>query len=320
MMGTGPFAVPTFQALHESKDHDVCLLVTRPPVVSRGRPAPASPMRLAGESMGIPIFDPPDINDAAAVERLHQCQADLLVVCDYGQILSTSALEATPLGGINLHGSLLPRYRGAAPVQWSVYHGDQTTGVSVIHMTPRLDGGPVLCRRTVSIAQDDTSETLEVHLSAIGVDAVFDALNQLTDWDRESDLGERQDPAAVTKAPRLKKAMGDIDWTRSAVAIRNQVRAFKPWPASFTQMERGNGKWQKVIVDWVEVVEDEPDTNEAEPGQVVEVGREHLWIQTGQGRLSIIRIQPVGKRVMEVSEFLRGYQPAIGTRFASLDG
>lgn len=321
MMGTGPFAVPTFRML-VSSPHDVCLLVTRPPVVSRGRPAPPSPMRLAGEELGVEIYDPPNVNDDSVIAHLQQYEADLLVVCDYGQILSSDALAVGKLGGINLHGSLLPKYRGAAPVQWCVYNGDEVSGISVIHMTPRLDGGPVIAVKSLPVEPDDTSETLETKLSEAGVESVTEAIAKLETWDGHSIIGEVQDPTLATKAPRLQKGMGDVDWSRPATEIRNQIRAFQPWPGSFSQMERTNGKLQKVILDWVEVVPEERTDSldgfaEFEHGQICLCNKEELWVKTGAGAISITRIQPVGKRVMAIDEFIRGYQPVVGSPFRS---
>lgn len=316
MMGTGPFAVPTFRALCQSP-HDVCLLVTRPPVVSRGRTAPPAPMRVAGEEIGIEIFDPVDINDSRSIERLKEFDADLLVVCDYGQILSDETLESARLGGINLHGSLLPRYRGAAPVQWSVYNGDSVTGVSVIHMTARLDGGPVIGVVSEEIGENDTAETLEKRLSELGVPAVLESIAKLEQWDGESKLGIQQDPAEATKAPRLKKAMGAIDWGRSAVEIRNQIRAFQPWPGCFTSFERSPGKEQRAIIAWVEVVPNADAKVGSVPGTTISVAKDHLWIQTGDGVLSVTQIQPVGKRVLAIDEFLRGYPISEGLQWTT---
>lgn len=316
MMGTGPFAVPTFEALLDSP-HDVLALFTRPSPPFRGRgPAPINPMRQAAERRGVAVFDPPSINDAAVQQQLTALAADLLVVCDYGQILQSATLAAARLGGINLHGSLLPRYRGAAPVQWSVYQGDAETGVSVIHMTPLLDGGPILTVRKTPIGPEETAGELEPRLSQLGVEPVFEAIRMLEAWDGKTILGERQDPALATKAPRLRKQDGELDWHRTARQLHNQVRALQPWPGSYTHWASGKGEPLRLILNRVVVESDEETTEpgKSEPGTVLESHEGRLVVATGRGTLRIDRLQPAGKRVMEAAEFLRGYPIPPGQR------
>jgi methionyl-tRNA formyltransferase len=320
MMGTGPFAVPTFEALLDSS-HVVLGLVTRPAVAGpRGR-APANPMREAAERRGVPVWDPVNANEDAFVRQLRELDADLLVVCDYGQILKPPALAAARLGGINLHGSLLPRYRGAAPVQWAVYEGDAETGVSVIHMTPLLDGGPVLEVRRVPIDDQENAAELEARLSRLGVEPVLRAIETLASWDGRAILGERQDPALATKAPRISKQQGAIDWSRPAVRIRNQIRAFQPWPGAYTFWLDARGGPLRIAIQRAACLQDTPAAVEpqavAAPGTVVAASGGVLEIAAGTGRLAIEQLQVAGKRSMSVAEFLRGYQVAVGDRFGS---
>ena len=199
VMGTGPFAVPAFEALRAA-GHEIALVVTKrqPPVKSRKGPPP-SPVRSWAEDHGLEVFDPDSINDEAAVNRIRGVAASLLVVCDYGQILKPAALESATLGGINLHGSLLPKYRGAAPVQWSLLSGDEVTGVSVIHMTPRLDGGPIVTTRQTAIDDKETAGELEARLAIIGAEATLEAIDRLGQWDGESVIGAVQDSTKVTR-------------------------------------------------------------------------------------------------------------------------
>lgn len=320
MMGTGPFAVPTFESLLRD-GHDIPLLVTRPPVPSKGKEPPINPMRVVAEAHGIPVFDPINVNAADAVSRLQSIEADLLVVCDYGQILASAVLETARCGGINLHGSLLPKYRGAAPVQWCVFNGDPDSGVSVIHMTPRLDGGPILVQCSIAVDPDETAGELEQRLSALGVGAVRDALELLMTWDGHSCLGIVQESSQVTKAPRLSKSQGQIDWTKSAVQIRNQIRAFQPWPGSFALWQRGTEQPLRLIIlagDIISEVEAAVSRHEIanpQPGEIVYSDKTRLWIQTGAGILGLTRVQPAGKRIMDIAEFLRGYVPRTGQRF-----
>ncbi len=261
------------------------------------------------------VYAPDSINTEEARQKLAAWQPDLLMVCDYGQILSRELLAVAPLGGINLHGSLLPKYRGAAPVHWAVYNGDAETGVTVIHMTPRLDGGPCLAVRRTPIGSEETMAELEQRLSVLGVEAVQEAIEKLSRWDRVSPIGEIQDQSQATKAPRLKKTDGAVGWTRSAEQIRNQVRAFKPWPATYTHWLRAGAEPLRILLDKVSVVS--PSTPDAQPGQVLLSDGKQLFIATGSDSLSIHALQPAGKRVMGIAEFLRGYPVRAGDRFGN---
>ncbi|WP_254511631.1 methionyl-tRNA formyltransferase [Anatilimnocola floriformis] len=313
MMGTGPFAVPTFQGLLDSS-HEVLALVTRPTPAPKGREkASLNPMRDLAEARGLTVYAPDSINTEEAAARLRKWNADLFVVCDYGQILSREALGLAPLGGINLHASLLPKFRGAAPINWAMLNGEAETGITVIHMTPRLDGGPCLVVRSTPIGYEETQPELERRLSEMGVTAVLEAIEMLSTWDRTSTLGTLQSKSQVTKAPRLAKSDGLIDWTKSAAFIQRQVRALKPWPTTFTHWQRPGGEPLRVIVDHV-IVSNEPPA--AEPGTVVVSDGKQLVIATGEGRISIDALQPAGKRVLQVSEFLRGYPVKVGEKFA----
>jgi len=307
MLGTGPFAVPTFRWLIEN--HEVPALVTRPTPPAKGREkAPLNPMRDVALERGLPILEPATINAPEAIEAVKGLQPHLLMVCDYGQILSRDALAIAPLGGINLHASLLPKYRGAAPIHWAILSGDQQTGVSVIHMTPRLDGGPILAVRTADIGNEETMSELEHRLAELGVEAVRESIEILAKWDRVSPIGTKQDASQVSKAPRLNKADGVVDWTRPARFIANQVRALKPWPGTYTQWLRPSGEPLRLILDRVSAIEDRQTKGGApEPGQIVVADGQRLIVATGEGSLSLDVVQPAGKRAMLVTEFLRGY-------------
>ena len=320
LFGTGPFAVPTYESLIET--HDVLAMVTRPIDDSgKRRKTAANPTRDLGEAKALKILDPRSCNEPEFVETLKSMNADLFVVCDYGQILSNDCLAAAKLGGINLHGSLLPKYRGAAPIQWCVYNGDTVTGVTVIHMTPKLDGGPCLVKMELEIDPIETAGELEPRLSAIGPEAVSQAIEMLSSWDGESEIGELQDRKQVTKAPRLKKSDGAIDFTRSAKQINNQIRAFEPWPRSFTNWTPKNKKPLRLIfAETMEVCPEnakEENVPDVAPGAVALCDSERLWIQTGDGVLAILEIQPSGKRQMPIGDFLRGHQPDVGDVFGS---
>lgn len=311
MMGTGPFAVPTFEALLAS-EHEVLALVTRPtpPPVGR-RKTPANPMREVAEARGLQVLAPESINTPEAIAELAAFSADLLVVCDYGQILATEAIRAARLGGINLHASLLPKFRGSAPINWAIYRGEKETGVSVIHITPLLDGGNVLATRTTPIGLEDNCVVLEARLAQLGIEPVQEAIAQLAQWDGSSPLGVPQDPALVTKARQLRKTDAAVKWSRTAVQLQRQVRAFQPWPGTFVLWDRGGSEPVRLVLDRVVAHPEEQVT--AAPGTVIQNDGKSLWIATGGGALSIERIQPAGKKVMEIAEFLRGYPLVVGT-------
>ena len=313
MMGTGPFAVPTFRALLDSP-HEVLALITRPTPPAKGREkASLNPMRDLAEERQLEVYAPESINCEEAAARLKAWNADLFVVCDYGQILSKAALGLAPLGGINLHASLLPKYRGAAPINWAILNGETETGITVIHMTPRLDGGPCLVVGSTPIGYEETAPELERRLSVMGVAAVLESIEMLARWDRESALGSLQPKSPVTKAPRLAKTDGLIDWKKPAAYIQRQVRSLKPWPTTYTHWQRPQGEPLRVIVDHVIV---SPEPADAEPGTVVVSNGNQLVIATGEGRIAIDLLQPAGKRVLKIEEFLRGYAVKAGERFA----
>ena len=312
MMGTGPFAVPTLHALLESH-HAVTGLITRPVESSRSRKAIQNPMLEAAQEVGIPVEMPADINSSAGHEAISRFAPELLVVCDYGQILSSETLQLSPLGGINLHGSLLPRYRGAAPVNWAIMSGDEVTGTSVIHMTPQLDGGPLLARSQLAIGENEDAQQLEQRLATDGITPVLNSLELLEKWDGSSPLGELQLADEVTQARRLRKSDGQIEWTRSAVELHNRVRGLKPWPGSYTHWLRSDDPPMRLIIGQTALCDASPDTG-AEPGQVVASSDGKLLVATGAGILSLQEIQPAGRRALQVDAFLRGYPVGPGDR------
>ncbi|MCC9607279.1 methionyl-tRNA formyltransferase [Blastopirellula sp. JC732] len=315
MMGTGPFAVPSFRRLLDSQ-HQVLALLTQPPRVLRGnRQPPPSPMRAVAEEAGLPVHWPESVNTPEAHEILRSYDADLFVVCDYGQILSAESLSLAKLGGINLHGSLLPKYRGAAPVNWAMHNGDPETGVTVIHMTPKLDGGPILAVAKTPIDPDEDAVELEERLSQLGVEPVMQSIALLEEHGLNPP-GELQDPAKVTKARRLRKEDGDLPWARTAQEIYNQHRAFQPWPGTFTHWLRDGAEPLRLIVKRMT-----PLASDARvaPGQVAAVDDGRLVVATAAGQISLDEVQPAGKRVMQAAEFLNGYGVRPGDFFGSFE-
>ncbi|MFN7447915.1 MAG: methionyl-tRNA formyltransferase [Pirellula sp.] len=340
LMGTGPFAVPSFQGLRV-QGHDVAAVVTRPEVPSANtkKPTPISPVRSWAESCSLTVTSPASINSVESIEWLRSLQADLLVVCDYGQILSSECLSVSRLGGINLHGSLLPRHRGAAPVQWSILSGDQNAGVSIIHMTPGLDAGPVIVQESTQIAPTENAFRLESRLSTLGTKATLHAVDLLQNWNPASteSIGLPQDKSQATKAPRLSKADGALVADSLLKYLDRQIRGLYPWPGCYGNLIFPNGQALRVIVHEASPlpidtallpasVRDAWDIGRLIYGEKAKQLQNHLDSQEDislgliaiDGLLLLKSLQPAGKKQMTADEFLRGYSRMEWIRLAPL--
>ncbi len=294
-MGTPDFAVPFLRHLHESS-HRVLAVVTQPDRPSgRGRALVPPPVKSAALEFGLPVLQPESVKDPAFADALRALHADVFVVVAFS-ILPLAVLKASKYGAVNVHGSLLPRYRGAAPVQWAIANGDRESGVTVFLLDEKMDHGPVLEQRTVAIENDDTTESLLEKMVAPGCAALSAALATLESGNFR--LSE-QNHTESSGARKLKKEDGLIGWERSAAEIHNRIRAFTPWPGGFTFF---NGK--KVYLRKTGVCSHTASLN---PGEIQTDGRE-MFAGTGEGLLQIIEIQVEGKRSMPVEEFLRGVQ------------
>ncbi len=333
VMGTGPFAVPTCKQLL-ADGHELTLVVTRPLVDPQAKKIPPRPVSDWAMQSGLKIFEPASINTRDTIDCLASCQADLFFVCDYGQILKRECLAVSRLGGINLHGSILPRHRGAAPVQWTLLCGDKEAGVTVIHMTPRLDAGPALAVERTPILAEETAEDLEPRLANLGVAATQRAIDLLSNWNGSSPLGELQDQSLVTKAPRFAKADGQLNFRLPAEQLVRQVRAYQPWPGTFAELMWPEGKSMRVLIKAARSIDAQIEQlQHAAPGTAIAFDtramRETLdrsldwtspWQQviavaTSDGTFLISRIQPAGKREMPTEEFLRGHPLTSAAKF-----
>jgi methionyl-tRNA formyltransferase len=323
MMGTGDFAVPTFRLLLD-RGFDVRLLVTQPdrPQGRHQELLPAAIKQLA-VARGIAVFQPDSVNTPESIARLAALQPDLFVVAAYGQILSDDLLNVPRLGGVNLHASLLPKYRGAAPINWAIYHGESVTGVTVIQMNPRVDAGAILLQAETPIGPDETAGDLEVRLAELGAPLVADAIDGLA---AGTLVGHPQDRSLATRAPKLKKEHGLIDWTRDAAAVCNQIRAMQPWPMAYTFLHRADSAPpERIIIERAHVAMIDLDSSDAEPrpGAVVTArpaeskreGRLVVCAGTTTAGVEVDRLRPAGKRTMSVTEFLRGNPLTIDDRF-----
>jgi methionyl-tRNA formyltransferase len=275
-------------------------------------------VRDAAIASGLSVLEPERVNAPESIASLRGLAADLFVVCDYGQILSAEVLAIPPRGGINLHGSLLPRHRGAAPVQWAILEGDAISGASVISMTAALDAGRVITARETPIGQRETAPELEARLAVIGAPAVLDAIDRIqaavATGHSAAEVGIPQDASKATKAPRLSKTDGIIDWSQSAIRIERMRRALEPWPRAATFFTRADGVRQRLVIADADVplpFEVVVPDSAAQPGSVIAAdpcsnsGR--IVVACGGGTaLAITRIVPEGKRQMTAGEFLRG--------------
>lgn len=321
MLGTGTFAIPAFQALIDSQ-HEVLGLYTQPDRTGRGHHRHKNPMKELALEHGIPVFQPAKINTPESLEELSQLKADVLLVAAYGQILSQKLLDLPRLGAFNLHASLLPAYRGAAPILYAIRNGETMTGVSLFRIERTLDSGPVAAMVETPIDPKETTGMLQDRLAELAAPLAMDVLDQI----EQGTLVETpQDHAAATFAPTLDKQEGAIDWNQTAEQIACHVRAMQPWPSPFSfLLQSGHEPLRLLILDVeklskeaLESLEIEPQSRESTPGTVVFSSTKRVVLCTGDGLLEIRQIQPQGKRAMEISQFLCGKQIRPGDVFGN---
>lgn len=313
MMGSGGFAEPIFEAILASRHH-VVGLVTQPDREIGGQ---RSSTRQVGRGMKtiavdhhLPVFQPESVNTPEGVAGVQAMQPDLLVVAAYGQILSKDVLGVARLGGINVHASLLPKYRGAAPIAWAIYHGETETGVTIIRMSVALDAGDMLAQESIAIGPEETAGEVEARLAVVGARLAVQTVDRIA---AGPVTGAKQDKALVTKAPKLTKENGIIDWTRTAVAVCNQIRAMQPWPTAYTFLYRPNHEPVRVII--YRAAPADVAATQQEPGSAFSVGQRLLVSVGGGETVEVSELQPAGKRRMSAADFLRGHPLAPGARF-----
>ena len=304
-MGTPDFSVGTLEALVDA-GHDVCLAVTQPDKPKgRGKEMQPTPVKAAALRHGIPVYQPKKIRGPECVEELKKYNADVMVVIAFGQILPRPILELTPYGCINVHASLLPRYRGAAPIQWAIIEGERVTGVTTMQMDEGLDTGDMIMKAEVPIADDETGESLHDKLAEAGAALCVKTLEAL---ENKTAVFEKQGESPTAYAKMLYKSMGNIDWQDPAVRIERLVRGLNSWPSAYTHW---NGKVMKI---WRAKAEG-TGTGSRQPGTVTAVGKNEFSVQTGDGILKVYELQIPGKKRMETGAFLRGYALEEGTVF-----
>ncbi|HYT89123.1 MAG TPA: methionyl-tRNA formyltransferase [Gemmataceae bacterium] len=323
MMGTGTFAEPAFLALLQSR-HTVVGLVTQPdrPVgEARGSTRQTGAgMKPLAEQHNIPVYQPESINTPEGIAKLREWAPDLLVVAAYGQILSNDVLSTTPHGGINVHASLLPKYRGAAPIAWAIYHGEKQTGVTIIKMSVSLDAGDMLAQEAVDIGPEETAGELEARLAPLGAKLAVEVIEQIAAGTAK---GVKQDKTQATKAPKLKKEDGLIDWTRYHTEVCAQIRAMQPWPTAYTFLHRSGQKPVRVLIQRAvpgraTFLGSAMGVEEQPPGtlHVVPTAPSRLFVYAGRdSQLEVLELQPAGKNRMAAAEFLRGHPIKEGDHF-----
>jgi methionyl-tRNA formyltransferase len=293
--GTPEFAVPPLRALLGTS-HEICAVYTQPDrPAGRGRKLTPSPVKLIAQEAGLPVFQPETLKDEAAQAALRELKPDLMVVVAYGLLLPRAVIDTPPLGCINIHASLLPRWRGAAPIQRSILAGDPETGVTIMYIEPRLDAGPMLLKKSCPISPDDTAGDLHDRLARIGAEALLEALPPIAAGTAQSEL---QDESLVTHAAKISKDDAQLDWSRPASELQRQICAFNPWPVAETVYRNQVLRvWRATVI---------PSSCLAPPGTLL-IDGEHLDVVTGNGCLRLLEIQlPGGKRIA-ARDFINGH-------------
>jgi methionyl-tRNA formyltransferase len=296
--GTPEFSVPALEALLESP-HRVLAVYTQPDrPAGRGRQVTMSAVKECALRRGLPVEQPSTLRDAAAVERLRSWSADLMVVVAYGLLLPKAVLESPRLGCVNIHASLLPRWRGAAPIQRAILAGDVETGVTIMQMDEGLDTGPVLLERATPIGERETAASLHDRLARLGASALLEALESISAGTAKP---RPQPDEGATYAAKIRKEEARIDWSQSAAYIDRQVRAFNPWPVAETQW---NGQQLRVWEAWPL---GPSESREGAPGAVLRASSQGIDVATGEGVLRLTRVQLAGRKAVPASEFLNAH-------------
>lgn len=295
-MGTPDFSVPVLQGLIDSKEHTVTAVVTQPDK-ARGRSGKLvfTPVKEVAVAQGINVYTPERVKDPAFVEQLGQIPCDVIVVIAFGQILSKEILDLPPYGCINVHASLLPRWRGAAPMQWAILEGDKKTGVTTMQMDVGLDTGDMLLKSETDIRKDETAESLHDRMAVMGRDLLLETLAAMEKGELKP---EPQKEEESCYAKMLKKDLGRLDMNWEAAKVERYIRGLYSWPSAYTGYKGKTLKlWRAEVLDM--------DTEE-EPGTVVEVAKDSFTVQTGKGCLRLLEVQLEGKKRMDTGSFLRG--------------
>ena len=303
-MGTPDFAVGTLEALIEA-GHEVVLAVTQPDKPKgRGKEMQYTPVKECALKHDIPVFQPIRVREAECIEELRKYNADIMVVVAFGQILPKEILEMCTYGCVNVHASLLPKYRGSAPIQWAIIDGEEVTGVTTMQMDEGLDTGDMLLKTEIPIELKETGGSLFDKLAQAGAKLCVETLEALQDG-TVTPIPQGETTTAYAKM--LNKELGNIDWSKSAIEIERLIRGLTPWPSAYTNWN------DKVMKIWdAEVSDIDVEMEEAKPGTIVKVEKDAFYVQTGEGLLKVCELQIPGKKRMDAGAFLRGYQVKVG--------
>jgi methionyl-tRNA formyltransferase len=308
--GSGGFGIPTLRWLaRPGGPHEVACVLTQPArPAGRGGKLRPTPLSLAAGGLGLGVTEVEDINDGGCVSQLAGASADVMVVVDFGQKIGPGAREAGRLGTFNLHASLLPALRGAAPINWAIIRGCRATGVTTFRMVQRMDAGEIFARRRTQVGEDETAEELHQRLSVLGVETVEETLAKLA---AGQTAGEAQDESKATRAPRLTKADGRIDFAADAAAIRNLIHGTWPWPGGQARYVPAEGKPVDVIIARARALD---TAAPAAPGVVLD----DLTLAAGTGRLEVGQLRPAGRKLIAWRDFVNGYRVRPGARFTGV--
>ncbi|WP_447970254.1 methionyl-tRNA formyltransferase [Nitrospira sp. M1] len=310
-MGTPDFSVPTLATLIDS-EYSVVGVVTQPDRPrGRGKTVSPSPVKQLAMTHNVPILQPEKMKHPEFLSALQAWQPDVMVVAAFGRILPKVILDLPPRGCLNVHSSLLPKYRGAGPIQWALINGETETGITTMLMDEGMDTGPILLQETVPIESDDTATELSDRLAQVGGQLL---LKTLRVWESNDITPTVQDGTKATMAPMLRKEDGAIAWTQPATTIHNRIRGLSPWPGGYTFCRQDRlSIWKTVPYD------DDPEvtTSSEQPGTIVSVGKHEILVKAGRGVLGITELQMANRKRMNVSQFLAGYPLTPGMRFTA---
>ena len=295
-MGTPDFSAPILRMLHE-EGYDIKAVVTQPDrPVGRKRVLTPPPVKVEALALGLPVIQPEKLRGSEELQQILDLHPDIVITAAFGQILPKELLDAPPLGCINVHASLLPKYRGGAPIHQAILEGEKETGVTIMYMAEKLDAGDIISQKAIAIEEQDHTGSMFDKLSVVGRELLKETLPSIIDGTNSRTV---QDESQVTFASNITREQERIDWTKDATTLYNQVRGLHPWPVAYTTFEEGNFK-----IWWAQVGKTKHTVT---PGTVVAIEKDYFEIATGQGEsLAIYDVQPAGKKRMTAKEYLRG--------------
>ena len=292
-MGTPDFAVASLEAIHEA-GHDVCGVFTQPDKKqNRGQKISAPAVKECATNLGLPVFQPETLKDGTAFSKIKALNPDIIIVVAYGKLLPQEILDFPEYGCINVHASLLPKYRGAAPIQWAILKGESHTGVTIMQMDIGLDTGDMLTKKETEILPEDTAKSLFLRLQTLGAELLVETLPKI---ERGEIVAEPQNHEEATLAPPLSRDLSEVNWEKPAAEIINQIRGLNPWPMATTEIAGRKLKLHHAIIG----------TGTGNPGEILNAGKDGLEIACGIGSIIILHLQAEGKKAMPVGDYLRG--------------